>query len=63
MHRVWLGEIYSWAGEYRHVNVGKGSFMFAARRVPRLMREFERGPLHEYTHLRSETVSQTDRFR
>ena len=57
MHRVWLGEIYTWAGEYRHVNVGKGNFMFAAaNRVPRLMREFERGPLHKYTPCRSETV-------
>lgn len=26
MHRDWLGEIYSWAGEYRKVNLAKGSF-------------------------------------
>ena len=31
MHRLWLGEIYVWAGEYRQVNMGKGDFMFAAR--------------------------------
>ena len=50
MHRKWLGEIYAWAGEYRQVNMGKGSFMFAAAtQVPRLMTEFERGPLLEYT--------------
>jgi len=30
MHRLWLGDIYEWAGEYRHVNVAKGGFMFAA---------------------------------
>lgn len=56
MHRVWLGEIYPWAGEYRHVNMGKENFMFAAAtQVPRLMQEFERGPLHEYTPCRFET--------
>lgn len=57
MHRAWLGEIYPWAGEYRHVNMGKGNFMFAAAtQVPRLMQEFERGPLHEYTPCRFETA-------
>ena len=30
MHRAWLGDIYEWAGEYRHVNLVKGGFMFAA---------------------------------
>jgi cell filamentation protein len=50
MHRLWLGEIYVWAGEYRQVNIAKGEFMFAAaNQVPRLMQEFERGPLREYT--------------
>jgi cell filamentation protein len=50
MHRVWLGGIYEWAGEYRRVNVAKGGFMFAAaNRVPRLMRDFSAGPLREYT--------------
>jgi cell filamentation protein len=50
MHEMWLGEIYAWAGEYRQVNLGKGSFMFAAAaQVPRLMQQFEEGPLREYT--------------
>jgi cell filamentation protein len=50
IHRVWLGEIYEWAGEYRHVNLAKGGFMFAAAdRVPRLMVNFSSGPLREYT--------------
>src|SRR5436190_1777516 len=45
MHRLWLGEIYVWAGEYRQVNIVKGDFMFAAAdQVPRLMQELERGP-------------------
>ena len=26
MHRLWLGEIYEWAGEYRSVNIAKGEF-------------------------------------
>ena len=50
IHRRWLAEIYEWAGEYRSVNIAKGEFMFAAAaQVPRLMQEFERGPLRQYT--------------
>ena len=53
MHRTWLGEIYQWAGEYRSVNMTKDGFMFAAAdQVPRLMREFERGPLRDCTPCR-----------
>lgn len=49
-HRLWLGDIYAWAGEYRQVNVSKGDFMFAAAaRVPALMVEFERDVLARYT--------------
>lgn len=50
MHRLWLGSVYGWAGEYRQVNLGKDGFMFAAAaQVPRLMQELERGALHEHT--------------
>jgi hypothetical protein len=28
LHRLWLGPIYGWAGEYRHVNIGKGARSF-----------------------------------
>lgn len=50
IHRQWLGGIYSWAGEYRSVNVSKGGFMFAAAaQVPRLMEAFERNELAKYT--------------
>jgi cell filamentation protein len=53
MHRMWLGDIYQWAGEYRNVNMTKDGFTFAgAEQVPRLMREFERGPLQDYTPCR-----------
>lgn len=49
-HRQWLGEVYSWAGEYRQVNIGKGGFMFAmAAQIPRLMDEFERDVLARYS--------------
>jgi len=30
IHQLWLGNVYEWAGEYRHVNVSKDGFMFAA---------------------------------
>jgi len=50
LHKIWLGEIYEWAGKYRQVNVSKGDFPFAAAgRVPTLMAEFEQGALRHYT--------------
>lgn len=62
MHRLWLGEIYVWAGEYRQVNMGKGDFMFAAAgQVPRLMHELERGALREFTPCRFADVEEQAR--
>lgn len=53
IHRIWLKPIYSWAGLYRQVNLSKGDFPFAAaRQIPRLMTEFEKGPLREFTPCR-----------
>jgi cell filamentation protein len=50
IHRIWLGDIYAWAGKYRLVNLTKGAFPFAvARHIPKLMKDLENGPLHEYT--------------
>ena len=50
MHRSWLGDIYSWAGEYRVVNIAKGGFQFAAAaQVPRLMSVLQRQYLNRYT--------------
>jgi cell filamentation protein len=41
-HRMWLGNVYSWAGEERSVNLGKEGFQFAtARLIPELLRNFE----------------------
>jgi len=62
MHRLWLGEIYPWAGEYRQVNITKGDFMFAAAgQIPRLMREFERGPLRKFTPCRYDDIDEQSR--
>ena len=50
MHKIWLGGIYEWAGEYRQVNLSRDYFPFAAaRQVPLLMDEFEKGPLRKHT--------------
>jgi cell filamentation protein len=62
MHRMWLGELYSWAGEYRQVNISKGDFVFAAaREVPRLMNDLERGPLTEFTPCRAAELDEQAR--
>lgn len=50
IHKIWLGNVYEWAGEYRQVNLSKGDFSFAASaQIPLLMKEFERGPLRKFT--------------
>ena len=53
IHSIWLGNIYAWAGHYRQVNLSKGEFPFAAaKQIPRLMTNFEKGPLREFTPCR-----------
>jgi len=50
MHKVWLSEIYEWAGEYRQVNLSKEDFPFAAaKQIPKLMNEIESGSLSKHT--------------
>ena len=50
IHKMWLGEIYQWAGQYRRVNLTKGTFPFAAaEQVPHLMAELERKSLRQFT--------------
>lgn len=50
LHKFWLNGIFSWAGAYRTVNIGKGGFMFAAAaHVPELMRQFENDQLARLT--------------
>jgi cell filamentation protein len=52
-----LGRIYPWAGKYRQVNVKKDSFPFAAAaQIPKLMAEFEDGPLKRRTPCRSGSI-------
>lgn len=59
MHRMWLGDIYAWAGEYRSVNVSKGGFPFAAAGlVPNLMQALERGALRQFTPCRFDNEQQ-----
>lgn len=61
IHKRWLGAIYAWAGEYRDVNITKGDFMFAAAdQVPHLMREFEQGPLRDYTPCRFDVIQEQE---
>lgn len=55
-HRRWLGNLYSWAGHTRSVNMSKGGFPFApAAQIPRLVVAFDRGclaihtPCHDYS--------------
>ena len=50
LHRLWLGPIYEWAGDYRSVNIGKGGFQFAhAPLIAGLMRELQRSALARHT--------------
>lgn len=53
IHKIWLGDIYEWAGKYRQVNVSRDEFNFAAAaQVPKLMVELERGQLRDSTPCR-----------
>jgi cell filamentation protein len=51
IHKKFLGKIYSWAGEYRSVNLSKGGFVFAtAIAIHRgLMKDFEKKVLFVHT--------------
>jgi cell filamentation protein len=49
-HRLWLGNVYAWAGQERSVNIGKSGFMFAsAGQISRLLDEFEAKYLVRWT--------------
>jgi cell filamentation protein len=50
IHKVWLGNIYEWAGRYRQVKMAKDGFPFAfPEQIPILMQEYEKGPLRQFT--------------
>ncbi len=53
IHELWLGDIYSFAGKYRTVNMAKNDFLFApSSRIAHLMAEFESKHLAKYTPCR-----------
>lgn len=53
-HRLWLGNVYEWAGQERAVNMSKGDFHFAAAaQVPRLLTAFEKQCLVLHTPCRT----------
>jgi len=57
LHKFWLKGVFSWAGAYRSVNIGKDGFMFAAAaHVPELMRQFERDQLTRLTPCRFDRI-------
>jgi cell filamentation protein len=50
LHRMWLGSIYPWAGNYRTLNIGKDGCQFAhAPLIPRLMAVFSKDVLRRHT--------------
>jgi cell filamentation protein len=50
MHHEWLGDIYSWAGNYRQVMMSREGFPFASPAfIPELMAEFEQKILSRQT--------------
>ena len=51
-HRLWLGNIYDWAGEIRTVNLSKGGFQFTgAPYIPKQIASFEQGFLAKFADL------------
>lgn len=51
-HKSWLGNVYSWAGSFRTVNMGKGGFDFAAaRNIKTLITRFESSYLNRFNCL------------
>lgn len=49
-HKIWLGNVYDWAGQERSVNMGKSGFEFAAAQtIPELLTQFELKFLNKLT--------------
>ncbi len=62
MHRCWLGDIYSWAGSYRTVELQKGAFRWPpAYLVECNMQTFESGLLRAHTPCPAEVLAQVAR--
>lgn len=59
IHKVWLGDIYEWAGKYRQVTMSKDDFRFASPAyIPQLMTELEKGPLRKFTPCRFKSLEE-----
>ena len=59
LHRFWLEKLFSWAGSYRSVNIGKNGFMFAAAaHIPELMIQFEHQQLARLTPCRFASIEE-----
>ena len=59
LHKVWLGDIYEWAGKYRHVKMSKNDFSFSfPEQISKLMVELEKGPLSECTPCRFSSLDE-----
>ncbi len=59
LHKSWLDGVFTWAGTYRSVNIGKAGFMFAAAaHVPELMRQFESQQLARLTPCRFDSTEE-----
>lgn len=51
-HRIWLGNVYAWSGEFRSVNMSKGDFQFAgALQLPKLAVSFEQRYLTKFNNM------------
>jgi len=51
-HRIWLGNVYAWAGEFRSVNMSKDGFQFAAAlQLPKLAVSFEQRYLTKFNSM------------
>jgi len=59
IHKSWLGDIYDWAGRYRQVKMDKDGFPFAfPEQIPKLMTEFEKAPLRQFTPCRFSSLEE-----
>ena len=58
-HRRWLGNVYSWAGAHRAVNVSKDGFAFAtAAFITDLLKDFQSQQLNVMTPCRPRSVEE-----
>lgn len=59
IHKTWLSDIYDWAGKYMQVKMDKDGFPFAfPEQIPKLMTEFEKGPLCQFTPCRFSSLKE-----